>query len=312
MLNNVEFSSDFDIIDCGVEEQWVYDIEVEDNHNFFGNNVCVHNSAYINFSDFVSTFLKNRPENEVVDALSKVCETKFQDQIKIAIDDICSKMNAFENHLDMKREAIGQAVFVAKKRYIMRVHDSEGVRYATPKTKIVGLEAVRSTTPEFCRKALKETFETIFTGGEESVIDKVEHTQTEFKKLPLYDIGMPTGVRDMGKYLDSAGNWGSGAPAHVKASITFNKMLSKYSVGNKYESIRDGEKVKVVKLKMPNPTHNDAIAFPSVLPEEFKLNKYVDYDTQFEKTYLDAVKRVTDAIGWKHDRSVSLEDFFGE
>lgn len=268
-------------------------------------------SAYIDFSGFVATFLKDRPESEVVDALSKVCETKFQDQIKLAIANLCDKLNAFENHLDMKREAIGQAVFVAKKRYIMRVHDSEGVRYSTPKTKIVGLEAVRSTTPEFCRKSIKDTFELIFTGGEEAVIDKIEKTQAEFKKLALYEIGEPTGVHDIDKWIPSSGEgFVSGAPAHVKASITFNRLLKNKSVSNKYESIKDGEKVKVVKLKVPNPTMNDAIAFPSVLPEEFGLAKYIDYDAQFEKTFLNAVKRVTDTIGWKHDRSVSLEDFF--
>ena len=115
----------------------------------------------------------------------------------------------------------------------------------------------------------------------------------------------------MDKWNTSSGDgFVSGAPAHVKASITFNRLLGKHKLNNKYEGIKDGEKVKVVKLKVPNPTMNDAIAFPSVLPEEFGLAKYIDYDAQFDKTYLNAVKRVTDTIGWKHDRSVSLEDFF--
>ena len=268
-------------------------------------------SAYINFSGFVDTFLKGRPESEIADALSKVCETKFQEQIKIAIDRLCEMLNSFENHLDMKREAIGQAVFVAKKRYIMRVHDSEGVRYDTPKMKVVGLEAVRSSTPEFCRKALKDTFELIFTGGEEAVIQKIEETYRDFLALALYDMGEPTGVHDIGKWDNrSDSGFVLGAPAHVKAAITFNRLLKKNKLNNKYETIKDGEKVRVVRLKVPNPTMNDAIAFPSVLPEEFGLAKYIDYDAQFEKAFLSAAKRVTDTIGWKHDRRVSLEDFF--
>lgn len=282
-------------------------------------------SAYLNFTPFVNKFLAGRSEGEIVDALCKVCDTKFQDQIKIAIDQLATRLNVFENHMDMKREAIGQAVFVAKKRYIMRVFDQEGVRYEHPEMKAVGLEAVRTTVPEFCRKSLKETYELIFTGGQNAVIDKIDSTREKFKSLPLYEIGMPTGVHNLDKWAPVSSQKSSGVgegssnslvfqlktPSHIKATFVYNWMLEKLNLTHKYESIKDEEKVKVVILKTPNPTIvNDRIAFPTVLPPEFGLDKYVDIESQFDATYLSSIKRVLDSIGWKTDRSVSLDSFF--
>lgn len=241
--------------------------------------------------------------------ISKIAKEKIDKAIEDGYTELCALTNAKSNYLEMKREGIGPIFFVAKKRYAMRVFDSEYVRYETPKIKIMGLEAVRTTTPEFCRKAMKQTVEFIFTKDQDYVIDFIEKTKEKFFSLPLEKIAMPTGVNGLAKYHCESG-FVSGTPSHVKSAITFNRMLKKHKLELKYQQIKEGDKIKVVMLKLPNPAQAEAIGFSGEFPTEFGLDKYIDKEAQFNKLFLEPIKRILDSIGWKHENSIDLEDFF--
>ena len=78
-----------------------------------------------------------------------------------------------------------------------------------------------------------------------------------------------------------------------------------------YTPIRGGDKIKYIYLYPNNPMKEDVIGFVDVLPPEFKLHKFIDNDTQFEKAFLEPAKLILDAIGWKAKPVATLEDFFG-
>lgn len=267
-------------------------------------------SGYFDFTPIVEKFCKGKTETETVDFLQKVADIKIQDVIAKIYEEFAEKTNAFENHLDMKREAIGSTIFLKKKKYAMRVFDSEGVRFATPTIKITGHEAVRTQSPEFCRKEMKKVFEMIFTTSEKEVVDYIQDVKSRFMQLHISDIGSPTGVKNLAEY-DLGDRFKSGAPHHVKAAIQYNRLIQKHKLQSKYRTIMEGEKVKLICLMKQNPIMSPEIAFPSSLPVEFGLDKYIDKEAQFQKYFLDPMKRVLDVVGWKSDNRVTLDDFFG-
>lgn len=266
-------------------------------------------SIYVDMSGVVDKFFPGLPEEETIDKMTKVADIKIQEVIEKAYAEFADMTNIFENHLDMKREAIGNAVVIKKKKYVMRVFDSEGVRYSTPEIKIIGHESVRTQTPEFCRNEMKKVLSMIFTSDEKSVIAYIDDIKKRFMQLHISDIGSPTGVKNMAKF-DLGDSFESGTPFHVKASLHYNRLIKRLGIDAKYRPIMDGEKVKIISLMMPNPIMAPEIAFPSSLPEEFELDKYIDKEAQFQKYFVEPMKRVLDIVGWKHDNRVTLDDFF--
>jgi DNA polymerase elongation subunit (family B) len=212
----------------------------------------------------------------------------------------------------MKREAIAdRALWTAKKRYIMNVHDNEGVRYAEPKLKIMGIEAIKSSTPAPCRQALKDIFHVIIKEDEKSVQDAIEQFKNHFKTLDPDQIAFPRGVTQVKKWQDRNNLYKKGTPIHVRGSILYNKLVEDMSLKKKYEQIKAGEKIKFLYLRQPNSIHENVIAFSDYLPEEFGLRKYIDHELQFQKTFLDPIQPILDAVGWTSEEVASLEDFFG-
>jgi DNA polymerase elongation subunit (family B) len=222
-------------------------------------------------------------------------------------------MNAYEQKMDMEREVIAdRGVWVAKKRYMLNVYDSEGVRYDEPKLKIMGLEAVKSSTPTACRDNLKKVMSLILSHDEDSVINFIDNFRKQFKTLPLDEISFPRGVNGMVKYRDGQNIWKKSTPIHVKGALIYNHMLRERDLLKKYEEIRDGDKLKFVFLREPNEAMARAIAFPDVkIPEELNLDNMIDYDLQFDKAFVEPLKIILDTIGWKTERTSTLEDFFG-
>jgi DNA polymerase elongation subunit (family B) len=78
-----------------------------------------------------------------------------------------------------------------------------------------------------------------------------------------------------------------------------------------YPNLRNGDKVKFLYLRVPNPIKENVIAFPDYLPKEFGLHKYIDYELQFKKSFLDAVDPILTAVGWSAIEISTLEEFFG-
>tara|TARA_R110002096_G_C14395298_1_gene706948 strand:- start:205 stop:885 length:681 start_codon:yes stop_codon:yes gene_type:complete len=225
-------------------------------------------------------------------------------------------MNAYDNKMIMDRECIAdKGVWTAKKRYMMRVHDSEGVRYEEPKTKIMGIETTRSSTPQVVRDSLKEAINLILTTDEETVIEFIEDFRNKFLKLEPEEIAFPRGVNGMTKYNDRASIYKKSTPIAVKGSLIYNHYVDKLGLDKKYRNIIDGDKIKFLHLIKPNPLggvagQDHVIAFPNSLPREFNLGEFIDYKVQFEKSFLEPINRILEKIGWNWEHVNTLEGFF--
>lgn len=253
-----------------------------------------------------------RDTTSIITFLDKVCENKIQPVIDNACRDLGEYTNVFQQKIVMKREVLAdKAIWTNKKRYILNVHNSEGVQYANPKKKVLGLEMIKSSTPSACRDKLREAVDVIFDADENAIQKFISEFRVEFESLPLADISFPRGLNGLVKYADKKTIYGSGTPIHVRGALVYNHFLRSNNLANKYPLIQNGEKLKFIFLKEPNTIQSNVISFPQGgIPEEFDMMKYIDYNTQYEKAFLDPLKIILDSIGWKAEKISSLEDFF--
>ena len=249
--------------------------------------------------------------DKIIKFLDTVCDGKIQDVIDKCYGEMAEYVNAFQQKMVMKREVLADVgIWVAKKHYVLNVHNSEGVEYEEPKLKIMGIEAVKSSTPEPCRNALKKAFKIMMNGTEDDVINFIEEFKTEFNTFPAEDISFPRSVKGLAKYYDSATIYRKSTPIHVKGSLIYNKILQNKRLTRKYPVIQEGEKIKYAYLKEPNPTGDSVIAMLNNLPDEFDLKQYIDYEKQFSKSFLDPMIGILSVIGWKHERKNDIMSFF--
>jgi len=219
--------------------------------------------------------------------------------------------------MQMGREVIAdKGIWTAKKRYMLNVWDSEGVRYTEPKLKIMGIETTRSSTPEFVRKHLKTAINITMNGTESDMIDFVEKCRKEFYSLPPEDIAFPRSVNGMDKYTDRGTIYKKSTPIAVKGALIYNHYLNQFKISKKYRKIQEGDKIKFLMLKKPNPLggvvgEDQVISFPNILPKEFKLEGYIDFKIQFEKSFIDPLTAILDTIGWSTEKKNTLENLFG-
>lgn len=230
------------------------------------------------------------------------------------------KLNVYERRLKFVRDVIADTgIFLAKKRYMLQVWDAEGVRYAEPEQKLMGIDAVKSSTPKFCREKIKEAIDIMFNNNNDALIEFLSNTEREFKKLPVEQVAFPRGISDIEKYTvnsdandffgdenDATIEAKKGCPIHVKAAIFHNKLLLEKGIDSRIPLITNGDKIKFCYLKSPNPIGNNAIAFDDKLPNEFGLNKYIDYQLQYEKSFLESIKAITTVIGWDTEKNYSF------
>lgn len=274
-------------------------------------------SLYINLETLVEkVYQGNIPEDKVkvVDFLDIVAEEKLQGVIDRSCVRLRKYLNSYAQKMVMKRENIAdKAIWTAKKRYMMNVFDSEGVRYETPKLKLQGIEAVKSSTPEVCRNKIKEAIKLIMTKPQSDLHKYIADFKKTFKELPPETIAFPRGCNGLNKYCDSRNIFRSGTPIHVRGALVHNHLIEEKKLKRKYTCIQEADKIKFIYLKEPNPTHGHVISFTeNGLPEEFGLHQYVDYEKQFEKTFLDPLKAILNAIGWTTEHRTTLDDIFGD
>jgi DNA polymerase elongation subunit (family B) len=270
-------------------------------------------SIYLNLGPLVEAVYKGREKTNqsIVGFLNKVCETEFEPFIEGSYQALADYVNAYDQKMQMKRENIAErGIWTAKKRYILNVWDSEGVRYEEPKLKMMGIEAVKSSTPAPCRTMIKNALKIMMNGTEDEVIDFIEKSRKEFKKLPPEDISFPRSASDVEKYKAHATIYAKGTPIHIRGALLYNHYVKKHKLDNKYSLIQNGEKVKFCYLKKPNVIHENIISFIQDFPHEIGLDRYIDYDLQFNKAFLEPLKIILDAIGWNVEKTVTLEDFF--
>jgi len=270
-------------------------------------------SIYLNLGPLVTKFFGNKSSDKIriVELLDKICKDKLEPFIDSCYKELASYVSAYDQKMIMKRENIAdRGIWTAKKRYILNVWDSEGVRYKEPKMKIMGLETARSSTPAYFRDKLYAAFKIIISKTNDELISFINDVRTETRKRPYEEVAFPRGVNNLEKYRHRTDIYSKGTPIHVRGALLYNHYVRKHKVENKHALIQEGEKIKFMYLKTPNPLHENAISFFGELPKEFGIEKYVDYQTQFEKSFLEPLKNVLQCIGWKHEKTISIGSFF--
>ena len=264
-------------------------------------------SLYVNFGPM----MKKLNPKDPVKFLDKICSEHFEPVFKKCYDELFKKMNCYKPRMEMAREVIAdRGIWAAKKRYILNVHNSEGVQFKEPKLKIMGIEAIKSSTPEVCRDKFQEIFKIMMTQTESDVQKFIMKFREEFRSLPPEDVSFPRSVSNITSWKDRKTIYSKGSPIHVRGSLLYNKYIKDMKLSRNYELIENGTRIKFCYLKLPNHIRENVISYPEALPKEFKLDKYVDYDLQFDKTFLEPLKLILDAIGWNPEEQNTLEDFF--
>ena len=268
-------------------------------------------SIYLNLDLLLTQYSKGGDKAAVVALLDKICQEKLEPFIECSYQELADYVSAYDQKMQMKRENIAdRGIWTAKKRYILNVHNSEGVQYEDAKLKIMGIEAVKSSTPAPCRKMIKDALKLMMNETEDDVIEFIEQCRTQFKQMSPYDIAFPRTCSNVNKYKSNASIYEKGTPIHARGALLYNHYLTQKKLTNKYSMIQDGEKVRFCYLKKPNPIHENVISFIQEFPKEIGLQKYIDYDLQFDKAFLEPLKAILDAIGWDSEHKASLEDFF--
>ena len=271
-------------------------------------------SIYLNLGPLVETVYKGREKtpSSIVSFLNKVCEVELEKYITSSYEALATYVGAYEQKMIMKRENIAnKGIWTAKKRYILNVWDSEGVRYEKPKLKIMGIEAVKSSTPAACRNSIRDCLTVIMNEDEEAAQKFVADFKAHFDELPIEDISFPRGCNGINKWSNPSTIYSKGTPIHVRGALLYNFHNKKGKLTHKYPLIQDGEKIKFVYLKTPNRIGENVISYLNTFPKEFGLDKQVDYELQFNKSFLEPIKVIMDVIGWQPEKVASLEFLFG-
>ena len=270
-------------------------------------------SVYLNLGPLVERVFEGREKTteSIVSFLDKVCEVEFEKYISSSYEALAEYVNAYDQKMFMKRENIAdRGIWTAKKRYILNVWDSEGVRYNEPKLKMMGIEAVKSSTPAPCRQMIKDVLKLIMTQTEDEVIDFIEDCRKKFKSLPPEEIAFPRTCTNVEKYKATSTIYAKGTPIHARGALLFNHYIKKNKLSQKYSYINNGEKIKFCYLKKPNTLQENVISFIQDFPKELGLDKYVDYELQFEKSFLEPLKIILDSVGWSAEKTTNLDSFF--
>ena len=267
-------------------------------------------SNYINLGPLVNKFFPNKSKEETIKLLDKICLEKITPLYEKLFKEAGKKLNFIENHLSMDREVIAnRAIWVGKKRYILSIDDEEGIKHDPPKIKTVGIQTVRSDTPAVCAKFIKDTVKIILEGDEKDLQEKVKCVKVEFMSRSIPEVATPNPANNLEKYSSASGGYIKKTPMQVKAAIIYNQMVKDLKLNKKYPLIKEGEKVKYILLKIPNPTTDRVMAFINDFPKEFDMNEYVDMEAQFRKTYLKPVVSIAEKIDWKAEQTSTLRWF---
>lgn len=268
-------------------------------------------SCYLTLDTMVEKHLKGKSHGEIISVLDNFVEDKLVPSINGRMSELGDYMNVFDKKIDFKREAIADTgIWVAKKRYAMNVWDNEGVLYKEPKLKVMGLEIVRSSTPAPVRSWLKEAVALCLVADEKELQTYVEETWQKFKELPPEDIAFPRGCNNIDRYVSRETVYTKGTPMHVRGALVYNHLIRTQKLEQKYQIIQDGDKIKFIYLKEPNHVRENTVAMNGLMPKEFDLHRYIDYDTQFQKAFIDPLNTIVGSLNWNTKPVATLEGLF--
>ena len=273
-------------------------------------------SIYVTFDKLVNRVFKEGSDvQKIVNFLDTIAKEKIEPFIDRSYQTLADMMSAYDQKMQMKREVIAdKGIWTAKKRYILNSWDVEGVRFKEPQLKVMGVEAVKSSTPAPCRVKIKEALTIIMGGDEKQLNDFLISFRDEFKKLKPEDIAYPRSCNGLKKFGSSSSIFVKGTPMHIKGGLLFNHLIKEKKLTNKYQLIQEGDKIKFLELRQPNKLGSNVISFIGKFPKELDIYKFIDYDSQYEKSFIEPLSFITNVINWKIDRSfgtqTSLEDFF--
>lgn len=269
-------------------------------------------STYITLGALVDKKYSTLPKSEIVDVLDKYCSEQIEPTINASCESLAEYLNTYQRRIKFKREVIAdRGIWIAKKRYALNVYNAEGVAYDPPKLKVLGMEIVRSSTPAPVRKALKEAVSIALTQDEETIKKYVADLEIKWNKLQPEDIAFPRSVNGVKEYSDSNSIFRKGTPIHVRGALIYNHLIRGKELEKKYQFIQEGDRIKFLYLKEPNPLGTHVITFSESLPPEFKIHDYVDYDKMFEKSFLEPLNSLLSCIGWQLKEQATLEGLFG-
>lgn len=271
-------------------------------------------SIYLCLNDLVKHVYKDETDkNKIVDFLDKVSNEKLEPFVDRCYRELATYTNAYAQKMKMKRESIAdKGIWTAKKRYILNVYDSEGVRYSSPKLKIMGVEAIKSSTPMICREAIKRSLNIIMTENNESLINYIQEFKNNFFHMDFEDIAFPRGCNGLYKYKDKSSIYKKGTPIHVKGALLYNYFIERRNLNKKYPLINNGDKIKYCHLRYPNRFNIEVISCPGILPKEINLSELIDYNMQFQKAFLEPLNGILEKIDWTAEKiqTATIEDFF--
>ena len=273
-------------------------------------------SLYIRFDDFVDKFYpKGKDAKGIIDFLDNVARKAIEPIIDEGYQELHQFVNSYDQKMFMKREVIAdKGIWTAKKRYILNSLDIEGVRYKEPQLKMMGIEAVKSSTPAPCREKIKQALKIIMSGDEKELNDFIQDFRNEFMEMRPEEIAYPRSINGLSKWTESHNLFKKGAPIHVKGGILYNYLIKKHKLSHKYPFIQEGDKIKFLHLREPNLYQSTSISFITELPKELDITSMIDYDIQYEKSFVEPLKFITDKIKWNLDMSfgtqLTLEGFF--
>ena len=278
------------------------------NYSFYADT----DSTYITLGSLVDKNLKGKDKPTIVEVLDKYCASQIEPTINDACESLTDYLNTYQRKIKFKREIIAdRGIWIAKKRYAVNVYNSEGVAYDPPKLKVLGMEIVRSSTPAPVRKALKEAVSIALTKDEPTLRRFVADLEVKWHNLDPEDIAFPRGVNGIKEYASSDGIFKKGTPIHVRGALIYNHLVTSKGLEKKYQLIQEGDKIKFLYLREPNPLGTHVITFAGEVPPEFKIRDYIDYDKMFEKSFLEPLNSLLSCIGWQVKETASLEGLFG-
>ncbi len=292
---------DFSIEDLGVLKMPVYDIEVETNHNFFANNILVHNSMFLNL-DPIKKLLNN--QDDIVTWVNKFDEDLLSKLFKNLLDSYFAKFNT-QNEMNFKLEKIiNQMIVFGKKNYAMEILSNEGAIYKKQDFKVMGFASKRSDRPFFCKKKINDIVQLYFKDKNKELLStELRKIQKEFISQKIEDIARPVGVTKYRKYAKPLEEYEKDGlsfqlhtPRHNRASIIYNYIVKKENLP--YELVDDGAKIKYVMVYPDNKYCVDVIGFIGHYPKEFENIFKIDYDRQLQDTFFNSIQIMYDAVGW--------------